>query len=105
MAQNSGPSGPATLVKAGANWLDAKVVFSTPDKHLAEAAMMVWQITKRLRAVQGERRLSNFNLSLMARVRRQTVSDVLMGVVWPDTKTLLKLCSALDLELTLINKE
>ena len=105
MAQNLGSVAPASLLKEGTSWLDQKVVFVTPEKELADAAMMVWKITYKLRQAQGARRLSNFSLSVSAGLRRQTVSDVLMGVVWPDTRTLLRLCAVLDLEITVISKE
>ncbi len=104
MAQNLGSVGPASLLKKGTSWLDQKVVFVTPRKELAEAAMMVWKITYKLRQAQGARRLSSFTLSALAGLRRQTVADVMMGEVWPDTRTLLRLCAVLDLEITVVNK-
>ena len=105
MAQKQASVGPASLLKNGSSWLDRKVVFATPEKELAEAAMMVWKITYKLREVQGARRISISSLSLSAGLRRQTVAEVLMGVVWPDTRTLLRLCAVLDVELTVIEKE
>jgi hypothetical protein len=104
MALTEESVGPATLLKKGSSWLDSKVVFAVREKAVADAAMMVWKITKQLRARQGERGLSNTALSDLARIRRQTVSDVLMGVVWPDTRTLMRLCAALDLEITTVDK-
>ena len=104
MGQNQSSVGPASLLKKGSSWLDRKVVFATPEKELAEAAMMVWKITYKLREVQGARRISISSLSLSAGLRRQTVAEVLMGVVWPDTRTLLRLCAVLDVELTVTDK-
>ena len=105
MVQKQASVGPASLLKKGSSWLDAKAVFASKDKELADAAMMIWEITYKLRQNQGAKRLSNFSLSIKAGMRRQTVSDVLMGVVWPDTRTLLRLCAVLNLELTVIDKE
>lgn len=96
--------GPASLLKTGTSWLDARAVFSTDDRQLTEAATMLWNVSRQLRARQGEMQLSNTALSYAAGVRRQTVADVLMGAVWPDTRTLGRICSALNLELTTINK-
>ena len=105
MGQNQPSVGPASLLKKGSSWLDKKVAFATSERQLAEAAMMVWKITYKLREVQGARRISISSLSLTAGLRRQTVAEVLMGVVWPDTRTLLRLCAVLDVELTVIDKE
>ncbi len=100
MARAQGSLGPASLLKAGSRWLDLKVEFDPEDEHLAGAAASLWSVTRQLRAKQGERGYSNSELGALADVRRQTVSDVLMGVVWPDTKTLGRICSVLGVELT-----
>ena len=105
MAVSAESVGPASLLKKNASWLDSKVVFATKDDQLADAAMMIWKVTRQLRAAQGEQGLSNSALGFNSGVRRQTVSDVLMGLVWPDTRTLGRICSALGLELTTVNQE
>lgn len=105
MGQKQSSVGPASLLKKGTSWLDKKVVFVTSERQLAEAALMVWKITYKLREVQGARRISISSLSSSAGLRRQTVAEVLMGVVWPDTRTILRLCAVLDVELTVIDKE
>ena len=66
--------------------------------------MMLWKITKQLRARQGELKLSDTALSYAAGVRRQTVADVLMGAVWPDTRTLGRICASLKLDLTVLDQ-
>ena len=105
MGQNQVPGGPASLLKTGTSWLDSKVAFGAQDRKLAEAARMIWTITRQMRAAQGERRLSITELSVKADLRRQTVAQALMGEVWPDTQTLLRLCAVLDLELNVTAKE
>lgn len=105
MGLNQGQGGPANLLKPGTSWLDAKVSFATQDRYLAAAAMMIWQITRQIRAAQGERRMTITDLSEMGGLRRQTVSQALMGEVWPDTQTLLRLCSTVGLELKVLPKE
>ena len=97
--------GPASLLKKGSSWLDPQVEFDESDKSLAGAAASLWNVTRQIRARQGERGYNNSALGALSDVRRQTVSDVLMGVVWPDTRTIGRLCSVLGLELATRNKE
>jgi len=104
MAISESAVGPASLLKEGSSWLDPKAVFDEKDKALADAAASLWNVTRQLRAKQGERGYSNSMIGALATVRRQTVSDVLMGVVWPDTRTLGRICSVLGLELTTVEK-
>lgn len=105
MALSKDSVGPASLLKKGTSWLDPKVVFTTKNDQLADAAAMIWKVTRQLRARQGEISLSNSALGFKSGVRRQTVADVLAGAVWPDTRTLGRICSALGLDLTTINQE
>jgi len=105
MARSAKSVGPASLLKVGTSWLDAKAIFVTKDGKLADAALMLWKVTKQLRARQGEMRLSNTALSYLADVRRQTVADILMGVVWPDTRTLGRICASLKLEITTMDRD
>ena len=91
--------GPAGLLKKGTSWLDGKVVFATKDRQLADAAMMLWKISRKIRGRQGELGYSNSALGHEAGVRRQTVADVAMGTTWADAVTLGRICSVLGLEL------
>jgi len=105
MAISESAVGPASLLKEGSSWLDPRAVFDEKDKALADAAASLWNVTRQLRAKQGERGYSNSMIGALATVRRQTVSDVLMGVVWPDTRTLGRICSVLGLELTVVDSK
>ena len=105
MALLQEPTGPASLLVSNSNWLDAHALFTARDQELAGAALMLWEITRQLRARQGERGLSNSALGVKSGVRRQTIADVLMGQVWPDTKTLFRIASVLGLEITTINQD
>jgi len=105
MATSETAVGPASLLKEGSSWLDPKAVFDDNDKALADAAASLWNVTRQLRARQGERGMSNSMIGALATVRRQTVSDVFMGVVWPDTRTLGRICSVLGVEITTKNVE
>lgn len=105
MALNQDFAGPSTLLVTNSNWLDPAALFTARDEELSRAALMIWQITRQLRARQGERGLSNSALGVKSGVRRQTIADVLMGQVWPDTKTLFRIASALGLDITTINQD
>lgn len=104
MTPNKPLVGPASYLLPGYNWLDDKVAFRSVDRGLGEVALMLWKITRQMRARQGERGLSNYEIGWMSGVRRQTVSEVLMGKGWPDTKTLGTMCLVLDLDLSTIDK-
>jgi lambda repressor-like predicted transcriptional regulator len=105
MKENNAPAGPATLLKQGSSWLDAKPTFVAKNSSHAAAAKMNWEIARRIRAAQGERGISDSELSDRAGLRRQTVANVLMGVVWPETRTLMRICAVLELEITVVSKE
>lgn len=92
--------GPVSMLKAGSSWFDDAPKFKTQDSELAAAARMLWQITRKLRARQGERGYSDYQLGWMSGVRRQTVADVMNGASWADSKTLGKIAGVLGLELT-----
>lgn len=96
--------GPASLLQEGTSWLGSGVVFATRDEQLADAAMMLWKIAKAIRGRQGELGLSTTTLAARSGVRRQTITDVTMGMTWPDLRTLGRICSALGLEMTLFAK-
>lgn len=96
--------GPAALLAPGASWLSdrAGVAFEVPDRYhrsLEGACWALWEISRKIRARRGERGLSQFQLSIEAGVRRQTVSDLEAGTAWPDAATIARVCLALGLEL------
>jgi hypothetical protein len=97
--------GPAGLLKKKSNWLDDKVVFAIKDDNLEAAAQNMWRLTRAMRARQGQMNLSVTDLADSAKVRRQTVTDLLMGRTWADTRTLGLLCSVLGLSLEAVVPE
>lgn len=97
--------GPAGLLKKRNNWLDDKVVFAIKDDNLEDAARSMWRLTAAMRARQGQLNLSVTDLADSAKVRRQTVTDLLMGRTWADTRTLGLLCSVLGLQLDAVLPE
>jgi transcriptional regulator with XRE-family HTH domain len=66
---------------------------------------MLWEISRQVRSRRGELGLSQFQLSISAGVRRQTVAELESGTVWPDAATLARVCSVLRLELGVSGSE
>lgn len=101
MAQAEKISGPASLLAPKQSWLsdNPEFVILGEDDVLTTAARMMHKITRAMRARQGELGVSTIDLAADARVRRQTVSAVLMGKSWPDSVSLTRICVALDLDL------
>lgn len=107
MAGSGRRQGPAALLAPGCHWLDASVSFVHIDNSTVFDAecQQLWQIAKALREARGRRRLSVTDVADAALVRRQTVTDIELGVVWPDAVTLAKLCQAVGLRLAAVPDE
>jgi hypothetical protein len=93
-------SGPAALLGPNSSWYDEQPVFATQDMELAYAAKMLCKITRELRARQGERGFSDYELGWKSGIRRQTVAAVLQGRSWADSRTLGQIAFVLGMELT-----
>ena len=97
-------TGPASLLAEGSAWLDVRPEFQGDDaagSGSSRAAAELCQLTRALRAEQGARGLSVSELASRAGVRRQTVSDILAGITWPDAASLIFIGAALGLRLGL----
>lgn len=68
-----------------------------PQASLAEhhGARVAQQVASRLAEAMGRQRLSAKRLGLISGVSRQTIANVLNGVVWPDLLTIANLEHAL----------
>lgn len=81
--------------------MDEKVAFTTGnDRPLLAACQAVWELSAAIRATRGARGLSMSHLAAIADVRRQTLSDIEQGKVWPDVATVARLLRPLGLELS-----
>lgn len=103
--------GPASYLKPGCHWLDEQVTFQvlgnsteiwSPDV-LQAACLQLWEISRDIRAARGRLRLKAVDVSDAAGVRRQTLADIEMGVVWPDAVTLGRICQVLGLRLQAVS--
>ena len=102
MSEPSKISGPAYYLAPKQSWLsdNPEFVVIGEDDVITTAARMMHKITRAMRARQGELGVSTIDLAADARVRRQTVSAVMLGKSWPDSVSLTRICVALDLDLT-----
>lgn len=92
---------PASFLAPGSAWMDEKVAFATGgDRPLLAACQAVWELSAAIRATRGARGLSMSHLAAIADVRRQTLSDIEQGKVWPDVATVARLLRPLGLELS-----
>ena len=94
------PGGPAAYLPEGSVWLDRIVVFDIPRQSaLTSACQQMWEISGQLRAARGRSGKSASDVAALAYVRRQTVTAIEMGTVWPDARTLELVCFVLDVRL------
>lgn len=90
-----------SFLAPGCAWMDASVTFATGnDKPLLAACQTAWELSAAIRATRGARGLSMSHLAAIADVRRQTLSDIEQGKVWPDVATIARLLRPLGLQLT-----
>lgn len=66
---------------------------------MSQAAAELCRLTRELRAEQGARGMTASELASRAGVRRQTVSDILSGITWPDAASLIMIAAALGLRI------
>ena len=72
-------------------------------KHLLNVTMM--DIVGKLMAARDRKKLTQRDLSKIAGVPQKTISRIENGLDMPNLSTVLKLASALDLEITVTEKE